>query len=120
MVAELKFLVAQGDRSPRTRGARFGGLTFGLVARLGEPLPDPGTEGQLEVQSGGDGGRRLVCPGAQVGVARSHHLHHQAGVERMGGVDVFGESRRHRRKVELEATSHRTSLAEAITAKSCT
>ena len=46
------------------------------------------------------------CAGGDVGLGGLHHLHHQAGVERMAGVDVLGEpvgvdERRVRRDVTL-------------------
>ena len=91
MVPQLDLLVAQCDGGSRGGGPRFGGLALGLVAGLGEPLPYPGPERQLEVEPSGDGGGGPVRPGCQVGVAGTHHLDHQAGVKRMGGVDILAE-----------------------------
>ena len=91
MLTKLDFFVAQRQCCSGSRRAGLDDLPPGLVASLGEALPDPGAEGKLEVQSGGDGGRGPVRPGQQIGIAGTHHLDHQAGVQRMAGVDIFGE-----------------------------
>ncbi len=87
--AQLDILVPQRDSGTRPVG--LVGLALGLLFGFRQPLPDPGPEGQLEVEPGGDGRGRAVRSRGDVALRRLHHLQHQAGVERMGGVDVLGE-----------------------------
>ena len=92
MVLEFDLFVPQRNSGTRGGGLVFLRLPLGVVAGLAEALADPGPEGELEVQPGGDRRRRPVRAGPDVGIGGPHHLHDQAGVQRMGGVDVLGEA----------------------------
>ncbi|SLD60125.1 Uncharacterised protein [Mycobacteroides abscessus subsp. massiliense] len=59
---------------------------------VGQPLPHPGAERQLEVQSGGNRGSGAMRPGTDVRVRSSDHLHHQTRVQRVHGINVLSEA----------------------------
>src|SRR6185312_2131488 len=91
-VLQLDVLVPQRDSGAGTAVAAPGGFALRLLTRLDQSLADAGAEGQLEVDPGGDRRRRSVCSRRDVGLRRPHHLQHQAGVQRVAGVDVLGEA----------------------------
>jgi len=89
---ELELLVAQGDCSTGSAASLILCLTLRLRACLGQPLADPGAERELEVQPCRDRGCGPMRAGGEVSLRGADHLHDQAGVQRVGRVDVFGEA----------------------------
>src|SRR5439155_6783906 len=78
VVAQLKLLVAQGDRGARRAAAVLGGLARGLIAGLGQALTDAGPERELQVETGRERRRVAVRAGRLAALLRPHHLHVQA------------------------------------------